>query len=129
MGCPPSVAVYALLFIGSPRTAGTYADSPRLRLRFALRPRDVLRLALPVPLELAADVLHRYATHDRPAVRAEVRRPRPPEIRDEPLHLLARQRCVGLDRAATRHERQRALHRRRVGLRTSELVDGGFQQP
>src|SRR5262245_35607807 len=33
-------------FIGSPRTAGTHADSSRLRLRLELRPRDVLRLAL-----------------------------------------------------------------------------------
>src|SRR5262249_8207195 len=60
---------------------------------------------LPVPLELAADVLHRYAAHDRPAVRAEVRGPRPPEIRDEPIHLLARQRRVGLDRTSTRPRR------------------------
>src|SRR5262249_29720447 len=42
------------LFIGSPRTAGTHADSPCLRLRLALRPRDVLRLAL---------FIHKLASH------------------------------------------------------------------
>src|SRR5262249_47644642 len=36
----------AIPFICSPRTVGPYADSPRLRLRLALRPHDVLRLAL-----------------------------------------------------------------------------------
>src|SRR5947207_4489987 len=35
------------VFIGSSRTAGSITDSPRLRLRLALRPRDVLRLARP----------------------------------------------------------------------------------
>src|SRR5439155_92908 len=42
--------------ISSPRTAGTHAASPRLRLRLAPRPRDVLRLALPYrPDEVVPD--------------------------------------------------------------------------
>src|SRR2546430_12305368 len=58
------------------------------------------RLALPCPLQLAADVVQRHAAHDGPAVGAEVRRARLAEVADEALHLLARQRRVGLDRAA-----------------------------
>src|SRR5436309_1028990 len=73
------------------------------------------RLALPCPLQLAADVVQRHAAHDRPAVGAEVRRARLAEVADEALHLLARQRRVGLDRAAARNERERAPHRSSVG--------------
>src|SRR5690349_13397332 len=76
-----------------------------------------VRPALPVALQLAADVLHRDPADDWAAVRTEIRRPRQIEVRDEPLHLLACQRRVRLDRASARDECQRALHRRRIRLR------------
>jgi len=43
-----AAAARTATFTGSPRTAGPgVTGSPRLRLRLALRPRDVQRLALP----------------------------------------------------------------------------------
>src|SRR5204863_3271827 len=101
------------------RTTRSITDSPRRRTP---------RLALPCPLQLAADVLHGDAAHDRAAVGAEVGGARLAEVADEALHLLARQRRVGLDRAATRHERERALHRRHVGLGPAQLVHRRLQQ-
>src|SRR5688500_10914928 len=84
---------------------------------------------LPCALELAADVVHRDAADDGPAMRAEVWRTRLREIANEALHLLACQGRVGLHRRPTRHERERAIDGRGAGLRAAELVDGGLQQP
>src|SRR5919108_6320053 len=70
----------------------------------SLRRRRFLRLALPVSLQFAADVVHRDAADDGATVRAEVGRARAAQLGDQALHLLARQRRVGLDRAAARHE-------------------------
>src|SRR5260370_35032437 len=84
---------------------------------------------LPVPFELAADVGERHPAHDRPPVRAEVGRLGRPELRDEPLHLLALERHVRLHRRAAGHEREGAVERGLPRLRPADLVRGGLDEP
>src|SRR5260370_42672585 len=79
------------------------------------------RLALPCPLQLAADVVHGDAAHDRAAVGAEVGGARLAEGADEALHLLARQRRGGLDRAAARPRPERGPPPRCVALGPARL--------
>src|SRR5919204_2818808 len=83
--------------------------------------RSIMR-TLPVPFELAPDVGERDPTHDGPAVRTEVRRGRVPEVGEQPLHFLARERSVRLHGGAARHERERALDRGRTDFRSAEIL-------
>src|SRR5262249_53063202 len=81
------------------------------------------------PLELPANVVERDAADDRPAVRAEVRGLRPRELGDQAIHLLARERHVGLDRRPARDERERPVQGRLAHPRPAELVHGGLDEP
>src|SRR5258707_6049124 len=86
----------------------TCARAPVLCRATALAPGP----ALPRAPELPFYVAQRQAADDRPAVRAEVRRLRDGQIGDEPRHLLALQRGVGLDGRVAGHEGERAVQQR-----------------
>src|SRR5262245_9291485 len=87
-----------------------------------------LRRQSPVSFQLAADVVERDASDDRAAVGTDVWRIGDRQLRDQALHLFARQGRVGLHGGAAGDEREGAVEGRDGGAGACELVDRGLDE-
>src|SRR4029450_4584623 len=108
--------------VGPTSTSSGGALTTSARGRVLCRATALAARGSPRPPESPFYVAQTRPRTDRPAVRADVRRLRLREIRDEPRHLLPLQRGVSLDRGVTGHERQRAMEQRHR-LRPARTVD------